>query len=86
MQTGAVKTMTLQLAVRQNNKMGVDIDDLNYVRVLTQVCEVDSKRYQDVILIGGTKVCILYVCPLGACMLCVCVLVLCVCACADASV
>jgi len=54
-ETGAVKTMTLQLAVRQNNKMGVDIDDLNYVRVLTQVCEVDSKRYQDVILIGGTK-------------------------------
>jgi len=53
---GAVKTMALQLAVRYNKQLSVDADDLNYVRVLTQICEVDNKRYQDVILIGGTQV------------------------------
>ena len=52
---GAVKTMTLQLAVRDTNQQPIDVDDLNYVRVLTQICEIDSKRFEDVILIGGTK-------------------------------
>lgn len=35
-------------------QLNVDKDDLNYVRVLTQICEVDTKRYEDVMLIGGT--------------------------------
>ena len=35
-------------------QLHVDKDDLNYVRVLTQICEVDTKRYEDVMLIGGT--------------------------------
>jgi hypothetical protein len=42
----------------------VDKDDLNYVRVLTSICEVDTKRFEDVILIGGTpriiQVCALF--------------------------
>ena len=54
-QAGATKTMTLQLAVRHSRRLAVDNDDINYARVLTQICELDTKRYEDVILIGGTQ-------------------------------
>ena len=30
-------------------------DDLNGLRLLSQICEVDNNRYQDVILIGGAQ-------------------------------
>ena len=54
-QAGATKTMSLHLAARYSKRLSVDNDDINYVRVLTQICEVDNKRYDDVILIGGTE-------------------------------
>ena len=47
--------MSLHLAARYSKRLAVDNDDINYVRVLTQICEVDNKRYDDVILIGGTE-------------------------------
>ena len=31
------------------------LDDLNGLRLLSQICEVDNNRYQDVILIGGAQ-------------------------------
>lgn len=38
----------------RDEQMQVDKDDLNYLRVLTSICEVDTKRFEDVMLIGGT--------------------------------
>jgi hypothetical protein len=35
--------------------MTTRLDDLNGLRLLSQICEVDNNRYQDVILIGGAQ-------------------------------
>ena len=52
---GAVKSITLQLVVREDKNVPFDADDRNYVRVLTQICDADHTRYEDVILIGGAQ-------------------------------
>lgn len=50
-QVGCVKTLALLLWKREGRV--VDVDDLCLVRVITQICEVDTNRFEDAVLLGG---------------------------------
>ena len=50
-QAGFVKTLALQVSAR--GVAVVDADDVHYLIILTQICEVDNSRYEDVVVIGA---------------------------------
>uniref|UniRef100_A0A7S4L3W0 Uncharacterized protein n=2 Tax=Guillardia theta TaxID=55529 RepID=A0A7S4L3W0_GUITH len=50
---GCIKTLALQLSSRHNEGVPIDEDDINYLRSITQICETDQKRVEDVLIIGA---------------------------------
>jgi len=50
-QAGFVKTLALQVSAR--GVAPIDADDIHYLRILTSICEVDSSKYEDIVVIGA---------------------------------